>query len=156
MFRCLMFLSLAPAVVFVAAPFYLVGQLLGGPQVNVSANGHVAGEQLLVQERVLNDQSARRARFAQFADQLTSKMADGQISMREATERVFYYCLQQYPEHLENVLTVAPGKDVKIALADNLVASLEAYRIQSVRGSATDAASHGVSDDLQVPAKCEP
>jgi hypothetical protein len=136
MFRCLMFLSLAPAVVFVAAPLYLAGQLVGGPQASVSANCQVSGEELLGLERELTHQQARRDSFAEFANNLTCAMAHGQTSLHEATDRVFYYCLQQYPEHLENVLAAAPGKDVKIALADNLVAGLEAHQIQSVRSSA--------------------
>lgn len=69
----------------------------------------------------LVDMRARRDGYAKIADLLTRELARGAIDLREATERLFYYCVQNYPEHLEYVLLAETGQNIKTRLARNLL-----------------------------------
>jgi hypothetical protein len=74
-------------------------------------------------ERVqgIDDQIARRGPFRQFSDRLYQALARKEISLHEATEKLFYYALCCYPEYLENVWSAEPGSDMKMKLARNFV-----------------------------------
>jgi hypothetical protein len=72
-------------------------------------------------DRELDDQLQRRHRFADFTQRLTIALADGTISLREATERLFYFCLEAHPRYLDNVWEIESGQHVKTKIAQNLV-----------------------------------
>lgn len=87
--------------------------------------------------RELEDQSQRRNRFRQFESRLMQALVQREISLRDATERLFYYCLEHYPEHLENVNHAEPGHHIKMKLAQNMVRSLEVRQETAGGDSAT-------------------
>src|SRR6202035_3491559 len=51
----------------------------------------------------LQDRARRRGVYAQLAAKLTHELEAGTMLLSDATERTFYFCLQNYPEHLEFV-----------------------------------------------------
>jgi hypothetical protein len=72
----------------------------------------------------LADLQTRRDGYARIAELLTKELARGAIDLREATDRLFYYSIQNYPEHLENVSLAEQGQNVKTCLARHLVREL--------------------------------
>src|SRR5437763_6579246 len=73
----------------------------------------------------LDEQAQRRAGFAAYQERLLTALRDNQATLRDTTERVFYYCVQHYPEHLENVGHAEPAQHIKMKLAQNLVRALQ-------------------------------
>jgi len=69
----------------------------------------------------LEDLRSRRNAFAKFATEISDDLASGDVKLIAAVDRMFYYCLQNYPEHLESVSFIAPGRDIKAKLGHNLV-----------------------------------
>jgi hypothetical protein len=69
----------------------------------------------------LDDLRQRRNTFSQLADRVTDELMLGEIDLRAAVDRILYFCLQNYPEHLHHVTDVEPGADIRIKLAHSLV-----------------------------------
>jgi hypothetical protein len=69
----------------------------------------------------LADLQTRRDGYAQIAELLTKELARGAINLREATDRLFYYSIQNYPEHLGNVAVAEPRQNIKTCLARHLL-----------------------------------
>jgi hypothetical protein len=69
----------------------------------------------------LLDSSQRRGAYAQLAEHLAHALEAGTMGLGDATERLFYFCLQNYPEHLEHVAFAEQGEHIKTKLARNLV-----------------------------------
>lgn len=76
----------------------------------------------------LVDVGSRRGSFAELTESLTGQLTSGTIGLREATERLFYYCVQNYPEHLEHVALAETGQNIKTMLAANLLRSFRSAR----------------------------
>jgi hypothetical protein len=72
----------------------------------------------------MNQQAERRGVFIQFADRVGGELMRGEVGLATATERLFYFCLQNYPEYMENIWTVEPGRNIKTKIANNLVRTL--------------------------------
>jgi hypothetical protein len=75
--------------------------------------------------RELQDLARRREAYATFAEQLTLELANGTIKLREATDALFYFCIQNYPEQLEHARFAEDDLtlNIKIKIARNLVRS---------------------------------
>jgi hypothetical protein len=73
----------------------------------------------------LVDLRARRDEYSKIDDLLTKELARGAINLREATERMFYYCIQNYPEHLEYVSVAETGQNIKTRLARNFLGGFQ-------------------------------
>jgi hypothetical protein len=69
----------------------------------------------------LRDVARRRGEYAKFAEALTLELERGTIGLREATERIFYFCIQNYPEHLDHAGFAEEGLNIKTKIARNLV-----------------------------------
>src|SRR5579871_2036258 len=46
----------------------------------------------------LHERQARRNTFARFLRQVTAELAAGTADLRTATDRMFFFCLERYPE----------------------------------------------------------
>jgi hypothetical protein len=68
----------------------------------------------------LRDLARRREAYAKFADQLTLELGNGTIRLREATDALFYFCIQNYPEQLEHARFAGQGLNIKTHIARNL------------------------------------
>ena len=73
----------------------------------------------------MEDQQQRRDAFVRFEGRLIGALERDEIALRDAVERSFYYCLQNYPEHLLNVNNAAGGVHIKAKLALNILRALE-------------------------------
>jgi hypothetical protein len=74
----------------------------------------------------MEDQQQRRDEFMRFEGRLIDALEHAEIALRDAVERSFYYCLQNYPEHLLNVNNATGGAHIKAKLALNILRALEA------------------------------
>jgi hypothetical protein len=79
----------------------------------------------------LEDKAQRRERFMHFEEAMLAQLARQEVDLRDTVDRLFYYSLNQYPEHLDNIATVEPGRDIKTKLGQNL---LRAIRIAHTYG----------------------
>jgi hypothetical protein len=117
------FLSVACCSIVLAAgtTFYC---RFGPPTLFASAGTHADTRDGMwdsAQVASLDEQLARRAPFREFADRLYRDLARKQISLRDATEQLFYYSLSCYPEYLQNVWIAEPGSNMKMKVARNFV-----------------------------------
>ena len=86
-----------------------------------------ASEQSLEEiSQALNDLRARRDAFAQLVSRLADELASNKIGLAGARDSVFYFCLQNYPEHLENLAMAEAGADIKLIVARHLVDAVRA------------------------------
>ncbi len=69
----------------------------------------------------LDDQAERRKHFVQFEQALCQQFERQEISLGEWVDRLFYYSLNHYPEHLEHVAMAERGATIKVKLAENLL-----------------------------------
>lgn len=69
----------------------------------------------------LCDTARRRGAYAKFAEQLTLELGNGTIKLREATDALFYFCVQNYPEQLEHARFAGHSLSIKTKIARNLV-----------------------------------
>lgn len=76
----------------------------------------------------LDDQSQRRADFAQFEARQVEALLRKELGLGDVTERVFYYALQNYPEFLEYVHNAEHAQHIKTKVAKNLLRTLEMRR----------------------------
>ncbi len=74
---------------------------------------------------LLEDHARRRTAFLQFETRLIAGLRRKETNLRAVTERLFYYCLQHFPEHLENVCNAERGGHIKTKLAQNILRSVE-------------------------------
>ena len=86
-----------------------------------------ATEEMRQTWREMEEQEQRRDAFMRFEARIVHEMALEEISLRDAAERSFYYCLQHYPEHLVNVNNAERGLHLKTKHAKNIVGALEAH-----------------------------
>jgi hypothetical protein len=93
---------------------------------DVAAQSGYDGER----RQALIDLRCRRDAFAQFLARLGGELTRGETRLGEATERLFYYCLQNYPEHLENVSHAEQGRHIKTRLARSILRGLGAVQFQ--------------------------
>ncbi len=73
----------------------------------------------------LEERRVRRNAFMALTERLLDDLANGRCTLAAATDRQFYYCLEQYPEHLVFVLHVERAKHLKTRVAMNLVRNFE-------------------------------
>jgi len=85
----------------------------------------------------LSDLALRRGAYARLADQLGHELEGGTMALGDATERLFYFCLQNYPEHLQFVACIEPGEHIKTKLARNLTRPFSMPRAEGDAGSPT-------------------
>jgi hypothetical protein len=71
----------------------------------------------------LRDRSRRRDEYAKFAEQLTLELEHGTIKLREATDALFYFCIQNYPEQLEHARFAEEGLHIKTKIARSFMRS---------------------------------
>ena len=112
-------LAIFPVAFVVGGRFYL-----GAPDVagcTVAERDLVSEESNRETARWLEDLRSRRNAFAKFATEISDDLASGDVKLIAAVDRMFYYCLQNYPEHLESVAFIASGRDIKAKLGHNLV-----------------------------------
>jgi hypothetical protein len=88
----------------------------------------------------LADLQSRRDRFVAIADMLDKELHRGAISLCEATERLFFYCVQNYPEHLDNVALAEMGRNIKTRLARNLLRAFEGDQGPGITAAVDEAA----------------
>jgi hypothetical protein len=101
------------------------------------------------QRQSLDEQISRRRTFREFLDRLCAALAREETSLREATERLFYYALCCYPEYLEVVWATESGRDIKMKLARNLVRGFRAV-IGPAQGVAACAIAARLECDLHA------
>jgi hypothetical protein len=75
--------------------------------------------------REFDERAQRRDGFARYDAHLLQELMLKRTTLRDATERIFYYCLQHYPEHLENVHHAEQAQHIKMKLARNLLRGLQ-------------------------------
>jgi hypothetical protein len=86
----------------------------------------------------LADWKARRARYVVFADILEKRLLGGTIRLFEATERLFFFCVENYPEHLDFLTLIETGRNIKTRIANNLVRGFRCAQAERFGGSAMD------------------
>jgi hypothetical protein len=86
----------------------------------------------------LADLHSRRDVYATVAALLENGLVRGTIDLGEATDRLFYFCVQNYPEHLEFVLMVETGQNIKTRLARNLMGTCQLALEDGRGGSCVD------------------
>jgi hypothetical protein len=96
----------------------------GFTRVNVDQQPDIP-EELRQRWQTLDEQAQRRNAFRLFEARLMAALLHKETSLRDATERMFYYCLEHYPEHLENVSNAERGPHIKTKVAQNIVRYLE-------------------------------
>jgi hypothetical protein len=77
---------------------------------------------------VLDDLAVRQAAFSRFAERVLAALRAGDIDLEDATDRVYFYALHNYPELLASLADARPSLNVKAAIARNLMDMLEARR----------------------------
>jgi hypothetical protein len=133
-----------------AAPFYPVS----GPASDDPSPGSGVGtepasaEQLHEDQCAIEDFSSRRGAYVRFAERLLEQLTRGETSLRDATERLFYYCLEQYPEYLEFTDLAATDCNIKTKLARNLISSIRAQKGLTERDPTFDEAVTRLEHEL--------
>jgi hypothetical protein len=79
----------------------------------------------LARSAEMDEAGARRHVFAAFVARINDELGRGDTSLAAATERLFYYCLQNYPEYFENIWSVEAGAHIKTKIAQNLVRAFQ-------------------------------
>ena len=83
----------------------------------------------------LQDQRQMRERFVGFSEELIAALIARRMGLIEARERLLFYCLGQYPQHLERVGMFEEGASLREKLARNLLRELQVMeRIRRHRG----------------------
>jgi hypothetical protein len=72
----------------------------------------------------LVERGRRRDAFSRFDARLQAALLRRETSLRDATEKMYYYCLQHYPEHLDNIFHAERGSHIKMKIAQNILRSL--------------------------------
>jgi hypothetical protein len=113
------------------------------------------GEDLSVMDEVnreraqqLHDTWRRWLAFNQLTVKLTAELARGETGLHDATNRLFYYCLQNYPEHLECVMYAERGRSIKMSIAHNLVRPFRAPRVPEYEGPGMAEAAARLEQEL--------
>jgi hypothetical protein len=87
----------------------------------LATNTPINLEDELARSAEMDQFGARRHAFAAVTARISGELGRGDTSLAAATERLFYYCLQNYPEYFENIWPVEPGAHIKTKIAQNLV-----------------------------------
>jgi hypothetical protein len=92
------------------------------------------------QERgaALVDQKFRRERYVTLVDRLEKGLLQGTICLREATERLFYYCVENYPEIIDFMVLAETGKNIKTRIARSFLRGFHIAQAERYGGSAMD------------------
>jgi hypothetical protein len=126
--------------------------LVGGAQYCRSRPAGAAGKAMISEEELfaqsdydherrqeLCELRSRRYAFVHFLNRLSAELGRGEVALAEATERIFYFCLQNYPEHLENVNHAEEGRNIKTKIARSLLRGFDIA--DKTTGTANDKAT---------------
>lgn len=83
----------------------------------------------------VEDRRTRRAAFDAFLQGIRDDLLRGG-GLEPGVERLLSYCLRNYPEHLDYLVTFEPGKSLRARLARNLVRGLRSESEQRPEDSA--------------------
>ncbi len=86
--------------------------------------------------------------FNALFERLAADLGRGNGTLAEAADRLFYYCLVGYPQHLNNIARAESQKDVKAVLAESLVRELR-HRRAEAPGSCADDVLARLGDELR-------
>ena len=76
--------------------------------------------------RAVDELRNRRDRFDLVMQRVTDDLGQRRTGLAEATDYVFFYCVQFYPEYLDHLWLVEPGASTRLKLAHNLISYFRA------------------------------
>jgi hypothetical protein len=125
-----------------------------GPPVYAASAAAAAGTEPVdpwceaARRQVVDEQCARRSRLRHFSDLLQTALLRDEMTLKDASERLFYYALGSYPEYLDHVWNAEAGSNMKIKVARNLVRGVRAFVLPQ-HGDAAGAVSARLERDLR-------
>ncbi len=82
--------------------------------------------------------SRAHRQFNALFERLAEDLGRGEGTLSEAADRLFYYCLVGYPQHLNNIARAESQKDAKVVLAEGLLRELRHRRAEAPGSCAYD------------------
>jgi hypothetical protein len=76
--------------------------------------------------REVDDLRNRRDRFELALQRVTDELGQRRTNLAEATDYLFFFCVQSYPEYLDHLWIMTPGASTRLKLAHNLIACFRA------------------------------
>src|SRR5437868_3544556 len=78
--------------------------------------------------QTMDELRKRRDRFDLAMQRVIEDLEQRRSSLAEASDYLFFYCVQFYPEYLEHLWVLEPGAATRVKIAHNLLAYFRADR----------------------------
>jgi hypothetical protein len=92
-----------------------------------------ASKEAEVQQRIQH-----RKEFAAYTDGVVEQLAGGRLGLRQARDRILYYCLTHYPDYLHHIQIIEKGNTLKNKLASCLMRFVKDYQTFSEKAPVAD------------------